>query len=110
MGLIFQLPKYFFSSRIVLNPKYLCLSQATDFVSEDGSFGDAELKLAKALRVSCWLNGAACCLKLNDFPGAIKLCSQVTINQVMRKLQSSQLSSNWSNQMWVGELRINCML
>lgn len=81
----------------MLNLKYLCLSQATDFVSEDGSFGDDELKLAKALRVSCWLNGAACCLKLNDFPGAIKLCSQVTINQVM----CSQLSSNWSNQMWV---------
>ncbi|KAK7310766.1 hypothetical protein RJT34_08479 [Clitoria ternatea] len=51
--------------------------KATDFVSEDGSFGDDEQKLAKALRVSCWLNSAACSLKLNDFPGAIKLCSQV---------------------------------
>lgn len=61
-------------------------SQAADFVSEDGSFGDDEEKLAKALRVSCWLNGAACCLKLNDFPGAIKLCSQVTTNQGMHKI------------------------
>ncbi|KAJ1377868.1 Tetratricopeptide-like helical domain superfamily, partial [Sesbania bispinosa] len=51
--------------------------KAADFVSEDGSFGDDEHKLAKALRVTCWLNGAACSLKLNDFPGAIKLCSQV---------------------------------
>ncbi|XP_061367213.1 70 kDa peptidyl-prolyl isomerase-like isoform X3 [Gastrolobium bilobum] len=51
--------------------------KAADFVGEDGSFGDNEQKLAKGLRVSCWLNGAACSLKLNDFPGAIKLCSQV---------------------------------
>ncbi|XP_027332737.1 70 kDa peptidyl-prolyl isomerase-like isoform X2 [Abrus precatorius] len=51
--------------------------KAADFVSEDGSFGDEEQKLAEALRVLCWLNGAACCLKLNDLPGAIKLCSQV---------------------------------
>ncbi|XP_057427339.1 70 kDa peptidyl-prolyl isomerase-like isoform X2 [Lotus japonicus] len=50
--------------------------KAADFVSEDGSFGDDEQNLAKALRVSCWLNGAACSLKLNDFPEAIKLCSQ----------------------------------
>ncbi|XP_058725107.1 70 kDa peptidyl-prolyl isomerase-like isoform X3 [Vicia villosa] len=51
--------------------------KAADFVSEDGSFSDDEQKLAKSLRVSCWLNGAACCLKLNDFAGAIKLCTQV---------------------------------
>ncbi|XP_045825158.1 peptidyl-prolyl cis-trans isomerase FKBP62-like isoform X1 [Trifolium pratense] len=51
--------------------------KAADFVIEDGSFGDDEQKLAKSLRISCWLNGAACCLKLNEFPGAIKLCTQV---------------------------------
>ncbi|KAG4953608.1 hypothetical protein JHK87_039202 [Glycine soja] len=51
--------------------------KAADFVEEDGSFGDDEQKQAQTLRVSCWLNGAACSLKLNDFPGAIKLCSQV---------------------------------
>ncbi|OMO50931.1 hypothetical protein CCACVL1_30112 [Corchorus capsularis] len=51
--------------------------KAVDYVSEDGSFGDDELKEVKALRISCWLNGAACSLKLNDFQGAIKLCSQV---------------------------------
>ncbi|TKY57910.1 70 kDa peptidyl-prolyl isomerase [Spatholobus suberectus] len=51
--------------------------KAADFVSEDGSFEDDEQKQAKALRLSCWLNGAACSLKLNDFPEAIKLCSQV---------------------------------
>lgn len=47
-------------------------------MSEDGTFGDDEEKLAKSLRVSCWLNGAACSLKLNDYQEAIKLCSNVS--------------------------------
>lgn len=51
--------------------------KAADYISEDESFGDDEEKLAKQIRVSCWLNCAACSLKLNDFQGAIKLCSQV---------------------------------
>ncbi|XP_043712988.1 peptidyl-prolyl cis-trans isomerase FKBP62-like isoform X2 [Telopea speciosissima] len=51
--------------------------KAADYISEDFTFGDDEQKLVKALRVSCWLNHAACCLKLNDFQGAIKLCSKV---------------------------------
>ncbi|KAF3948882.1 hypothetical protein CMV_025171 [Castanea mollissima] len=51
--------------------------KAADFVNEDGSFEDDEQKLAEQLRVSCWLNGAACSLKLHDFQGAIKLCSEV---------------------------------
>ncbi|GKV10392.1 hypothetical protein SLEP1_g21763 [Rubroshorea leprosula] len=51
--------------------------KAADYVSEDASFGDTEEKLVKALRVSCWLNGAACSIKLKDFQEAIKLCSKV---------------------------------
>ncbi|XP_048436066.1 70 kDa peptidyl-prolyl isomerase isoform X2 [Pyrus x bretschneideri] len=51
--------------------------KAADYVSEDGNFGDDESKLARALRMLCWLNGAACSLKLNDFQEAIKLCSKV---------------------------------
>ncbi|KAE8057034.1 hypothetical protein FH972_013756 [Carpinus fangiana] len=51
--------------------------KAADYISEDESLGDDEEKLAKKLRVSCWLNRAACSLKLNDFQGAIKFCSQV---------------------------------
>ncbi|XP_052189220.1 70 kDa peptidyl-prolyl isomerase-like isoform X2 [Diospyros lotus] len=50
--------------------------KAADYVSEDASFGQDVQKLVKALRVSCWLNGAACSLKLNDFTEAIKLCSK----------------------------------
>ncbi|KAF8406187.1 hypothetical protein HHK36_008267 [Tetracentron sinense] len=51
--------------------------KAADYISKDGSFGDDDLKLVKELRVSCWLNSAACSLKLNDFWGAIKFCSKV---------------------------------
>ncbi|KAH0988373.1 hypothetical protein GBA52_015550 [Prunus armeniaca] len=51
--------------------------KGADYVSEDGNFGDDESKLARELRLSFWLNGAACSLKLNDFQEAIKLCSKV---------------------------------
>ncbi|XP_065881979.1 70 kDa peptidyl-prolyl isomerase-like isoform X2 [Euphorbia lathyris] len=51
--------------------------KAADYVVEEGSFGDDEQKLVKSLSGSCWLNGAACSLKLNDFQEAIKLCSKV---------------------------------
>ncbi|XP_057974823.1 70 kDa peptidyl-prolyl isomerase-like isoform X2 [Malania oleifera] len=51
--------------------------KAADYVGEDASFGDDDQKKLKALRVSCWLNGAACGLKLNNFRGAIDLCSKV---------------------------------
>jgi FK506-binding protein 4/5 len=57
-------------------------SQAADYVNEDESFRDDEQKLAKQLRVSCWLNGAACSLKLNDFLGAINLCSKVDSEKI----------------------------
>ncbi|KVH87567.1 Chromo domain-containing protein [Cynara cardunculus var. scolymus] len=50
--------------------------KAVDYVSEEGLLGDDVQKLVKSLRVSCWLNGAACSLKLNDYQEAIKLCSK----------------------------------
>ncbi|GJU36651.1 70 kDa peptidyl-prolyl isomerase-like protein [Tanacetum coccineum] len=53
------------------------LFKSVDYVNEDGVFGDDDQKLIKSLRVSCWLNGAACSLKLNDYQEAIKLCSKV---------------------------------
>ncbi|KAJ6404965.1 hypothetical protein OIU84_013024 [Salix udensis] len=51
--------------------------KAASYVGEEEVFGDDEQKLVTALRVTCWLNKAACSLKLNDFKGAIKLCSKV---------------------------------
>ncbi|XP_066384651.1 peptidyl-prolyl cis-trans isomerase FKBP62-like [Miscanthus floridulus] len=47
------------------------------YVNEDGHFEDEPEKLIKTLRVSCWLNHAACCLKLKDFTQATSLCSKV---------------------------------
>ncbi|XP_016455639.1 peptidyl-prolyl cis-trans isomerase FKBP62 isoform X2 [Nicotiana tabacum] len=51
--------------------------KAVDYINEDGTFEDDDQRLVKSLRVSCWLNGAACCLKQNDFQEAIKQCSKV---------------------------------
>ncbi|OIT29292.1 PREDICTED: peptidyl-prolyl cis-trans isomerase FKBP62-like [Nicotiana attenuata] len=51
--------------------------KAVDYINEDGTFEDDDRRLVKSLRVSCWLNGAACCLKQNDFQEAIKHCSKV---------------------------------
>lgn len=51
--------------------------KAAFYINEDVSFGDDEQKLVKELRVSCWLNGAACSLKLGNFQEAIRLCSKV---------------------------------
>ncbi|KAJ8641324.1 hypothetical protein MRB53_018018 [Persea americana] len=51
--------------------------KAAEYVSEDRYYEDDEEKAVKPLRVSCWLNHAACSLKLNDFHEAIKLCSKV---------------------------------
>ncbi|KAK4434339.1 peptidyl-prolyl isomerase [Sesamum alatum] len=51
--------------------------KAADYVGEDGSLTDDDDKVVKSLRVSCWLNGAACSLKLNNFGEAIILCSKI---------------------------------
>ncbi|KAL0432594.1 UNVERIFIED_CONTAM: peptidyl-prolyl isomerase [Sesamum latifolium] len=51
--------------------------KAADYVGEDGSLADDDEKVVKSLRVSCWLNGAACSLKLNNFGEAINLCSKI---------------------------------
>lgn len=51
--------------------------KALDYVAEDAVFGENDLRLVQSLKVSSWLNSAACCLKLNDFQEVIKLCSKV---------------------------------
>ncbi|RLN16059.1 peptidyl-prolyl cis-trans isomerase FKBP62-like [Panicum miliaceum] len=52
-------------------------NKALNYINEDGQFEDEVEKLMKTVRVSCWLNHAACCLKLKDFAQAISLCSKV---------------------------------
>lgn len=51
--------------------------KAIDCINEDEPFEDDDQKIVKSLRVSCWLNGAAACLKWNYFQEAINQCSKV---------------------------------
>eukprot|EP00850_Spirogloea_muscicola_P008586 SM000046S16367 [mRNA] locus=s46:281774:287440:+ [translate_table: standard] len=49
-------------------------SKAMKFVEYDSQFSDEEKKQSKALKLSCYLNDAACRLKLKDYNEAVKLC------------------------------------
>ncbi|KAI7748092.1 hypothetical protein M8C21_026102 [Ambrosia artemisiifolia] len=64
--------------------KYLKASKryekAVKYIEYDTSFGDEEKKQAKALKVSCNLNNAACKLKLKEYKQAEKLCTKVLEN------------------------------
>lgn len=51
--------------------------QAVKYIEYDTSFGEEEKKQAKALKVACNLNNAACKLKLKDYKEAEKLCTKV---------------------------------
>ncbi|KAL5562177.1 hypothetical protein UlMin_031924 [Ulmus minor] len=51
--------------------------KAVKFVEYDTSFSEEEKKQAKALKVACNLNNAACKLKLKDYKQAEKLCTKV---------------------------------
>ncbi|XP_024966315.1 peptidyl-prolyl cis-trans isomerase FKBP62-like isoform X2 [Cynara cardunculus var. scolymus] len=51
--------------------------KAAKLIEYDTSFGEEEKKQAKALKVSCNLNNAACKLKLKDYKQAEKLCTKV---------------------------------
>lgn len=51
--------------------------QAVKFIEYDSSFSEDEKKQAKALKVACNLNNAACKLKLKQYNEAEKLCTKV---------------------------------
>ncbi|KAL3604675.1 hypothetical protein D5086_005534 [Populus alba] len=51
--------------------------KAVKFIEYDSSFREEEKKQAKALKVACNLNNAACKLKLKDYKQAEKLCTKV---------------------------------
>lgn len=53
--------------------------QAAKYIEYDTSFGEEEKKQAKALKVTCNLNNAACKLKLKDYKQAEKLCTKVEL-------------------------------
>ncbi|KAK8694147.1 hypothetical protein V6N13_071704 [Hibiscus sabdariffa] len=51
--------------------------KAVKYIDYDTSFSEEEKKQAKALKVACNLNDAACKLKLKDYKQAEKLCTKV---------------------------------
>ncbi|XP_049406973.1 peptidyl-prolyl cis-trans isomerase FKBP62-like [Solanum stenotomum] len=51
--------------------------KAAKFIEGDTDFSEEEKKQAKALKISCNLNNAACKLKLKDYKQAEKLCTKV---------------------------------
>ncbi|CAM8982935.1 unnamed protein product [Rhodiola kirilowii] len=51
--------------------------KAAKYIEYDTNFSDDEKKQAKALKVSCNLNNAACKLKLKEYKQAEKLCTKV---------------------------------
>ncbi|KAM1031667.1 hypothetical protein FF1_035415 [Malus domestica] len=51
--------------------------KAVKYIDYDSSFSEEAKKQAKALKVACNLNDAACKLKLKDYKQAEKLCSKV---------------------------------
>ncbi|KAL5550971.1 hypothetical protein UlMin_001147 [Ulmus minor] len=53
--------------------------KAVKFIEYDTSSSEEEKKQAKALKVACNLNNAACKLKLEDYKQAEKLCTKVLL-------------------------------
>lgn len=51
--------------------------KAAKYIEFDHSFTDEEMCLAKSLRLSCYLNNAACKLKSGEFLEASRLCTKV---------------------------------
>ncbi|KAH7277620.1 hypothetical protein KP509_39G059500 [Ceratopteris richardii] len=68
-NILFKAGKYARASK-----KY---GKAANFIAYDSSFSEDQKKQAKSLKVSCYLNDAACKLKLKDFKEAVKLCTKV---------------------------------
>uniref|UniRef100_A0A7N0U538 peptidylprolyl isomerase n=1 Tax=Kalanchoe fedtschenkoi TaxID=63787 RepID=A0A7N0U538_KALFE len=68
-NVLFKAGKYARASR-----KY---EKAAKYIEYDTSFSEDEKKQAKALKVSCNLNNAACKLKLKEYKEAEKLCTKV---------------------------------
>lgn len=58
--------------------------QAVKFIEYDSSFSEEEKKQAKALKVACNLNNAACKLKLKLYNEAEKLCTKVGETEMRR--------------------------
>lgn len=65
--------------------------QAAKYIEYDTSFGEEEKKKAKALKVTCNLNNAACKLKLKDYKEAQKLCTKVVSMDMIENTTDTQI-------------------
>ncbi|CAI9761199.1 unnamed protein product [Fraxinus pennsylvanica] len=54
-----------------------CVKEASEYIEYNHSFSDEEKLQANSLRISCYLNNAACKLKLGDYLEASRLCTKV---------------------------------
>ena len=57
--------------------------KAVKLVEYDTNFDDAQKKQAKALKVSCNLNMAACNLKLKEYREVVKLTTKVSTSPML---------------------------
>ncbi|XP_071687814.1 70 kDa peptidyl-prolyl isomerase-like [Rutidosis leptorrhynchoides] len=69
------------------------LHQAVDYLNEEGKIDDDDDDKNFVKRVSCWVNGAACSLKLNDCKEVIKLCLLVIKSNL--QLMTARKQSNY---------------
>ncbi|KAK2631788.1 hypothetical protein EUGRSUZ_L02444 [Eucalyptus grandis] len=64
--------------------RFWCASKkyekAEKYVQFDHCFTDEEKSSVNALRLSCYLNNAACKLRLGDYSGATKFCTKVSLS------------------------------
>ncbi|XP_030463597.2 70 kDa peptidyl-prolyl isomerase-like isoform X2 [Syzygium oleosum] len=85
--------------------KFWCASKkyekAEKYVQFDHCFTDEEKSSANALRLSCYLNNAACKLRLGDYSGATKFCTKAldldprNIKALYRRSQAYLKSSDF---------------
>lgn len=73
-----KVPTKCFIYKFALFLIFIIIMQAAKYIEYDTSFGEEEKKAAKALKVTCNLNNAACQLKLKEYKQAEKLCTKVT--------------------------------
>ncbi|XP_048137657.1 70 kDa peptidyl-prolyl isomerase-like isoform X1 [Rhodamnia argentea] len=75
--------------------------KAEKYIQFDHCFTDEEKRSANALRLSCYLNNAACKLRLGDYSGATKFCTKAldldpcNIKALYRRSQAYLKSSDF---------------
>ncbi|KAK6942125.1 FKBP-type peptidyl-prolyl cis-trans isomerase domain [Dillenia turbinata] len=74
---LFQAGKFCRASKKYEKERLDALKCAVKYVEFDHTFTDEDRSLANALKLSCYLNNAACKVKLGEYLDAVTLCSKV---------------------------------